>query len=79
MTTDAYWARSLAAFGVGDKLNTITFRSQGVERRWTGRILRIDDKAGLIVEGNDGPRRLCKWEGLISISDVRSNDRDKMS
>lgn len=79
MPTGDYWQRSLGAFGAAGKMNTITFRSQGVERRWTGRILRINDKSGLIVQWTDGPRRLCRWEDLVSISDARPDNMKAVS
>lgn len=66
----AYWKRSLQAF-VGPADVSIAFVDpSGRERTWRGRLLRLDDAAGPIVEHAGAPARLCSWEQLRAMEDV---------
>lgn len=66
----AYWKRSLQAF-VGPADVAVAFRDPGGRTRtWRGRLLRLDDPGGPIVEHGGEPARLCSWEQLLSVEAV---------
>lgn len=66
----AYWKRSLQAF-VGPADVSIAFQGPvGRTRTWRGRLLRLDDPGGPIVEHAGEPARLCTWEQLRAVEDV---------